>query len=191
MPWKVTSQPATEPVTTAEAKLHLNIPDAITDWDTMIAEMVKSARKHIEKLTGQAFVTQTVQEFFDNFNTLRYTGEMTLSRYPISSITHIKYTDTAGAQQTWATTNYATDLVSRRPRIALKTAGTIPENSDEINSIEIQYVCGYGAASAVDEQFKTAIKLLVAEMFENRENRAYTMPDRLHNYLFREMDHTF
>lgn len=191
MPWKVTSQPATEPVTTAEAKLHLNIPDAVTDWDTMIAEMVKSAREHIEKLTGQAFVTQTVQEFIDNFDTIACMGEMTLSRYPISAVTHIKYTDTAGAQQTWADTNYATDLVSRRPRIALKTAGTIPENSDEINSIEIQYVCGYGAASAVPAQFKTAIKLLVGELFENRENRAYTLPDRLHSYLFREMDHTF
>lgn len=191
MAFKVTSQLATEPVTTAEAKLHLNIPDAITDWDTMIAEMVKSAREHIEKLTGQAFITQTTQEFLDNFDTLRCMGEMTLSRYPISAITHIKYTNTAGAQTTWPDTNYATDLVSRRPRIALKAAGTIPENSDEINSIEIQYVCGYGAASAVPAQFKTAIKLLVAEMFENRENRAYTLPDRLHSYLFREMDHTF
>jgi uncharacterized phiE125 gp8 family phage protein len=191
MPWKVTSAPATEPVTTSEAKLHLNIPDAVTDWDSMISELVKSAREHIEKLTGQAFVTQTVQEFLDNFDTLQYAGEMTLSRYPISAITHVRYTDKAGAQQTWATTNYATDLVSRRPRIALKTAGTIPENCDDINSVEIQYVCGYGNAAAVPAQFKTAIKLLVGEMFENRENRAYTLPDRLHSYLFREMDYTF
>ena len=191
MPWKVTSAPATEPVTMSEAKAHLNIPNAVTDWDTLITELVKSAREHIEKLTGQALVTQTRQEFFDNLDTLAYTGEMNLGSYPISTLTHIKYTDAAGTQQTWASTNYRTDLVSRRPRIALATAGTLPTNSDEINSIEIQYVCGYGNAAAVPAQFKTAIKLLVAELFENRENRAYTLPDRLNNYMFREMDYIF
>ncbi|TXH14984.1 MAG: hypothetical protein E6R03_08205, partial [Hyphomicrobiaceae bacterium] len=180
MPWKVTSAPATEPVTTAEAKLHLNIPTAVTDWDTLIEELIKSATSHVEDLTSQCLITQTLQEYRDNLDELQYFGEITLARYPVSAITHIKYTDTAGAQQTWDSANYRTDLVSRRPRIALATAGTLPTTTDEVNSIEIQYIAGYGNAAAVPAEFKTAIKLLVAEMFENRENRAYTLPDRLH-----------
>lgn len=179
MSWKIATQPATEPVTLAEAKAQLNIPSAITDWDTLITLQIEAARIYVEQFSSQHLITQTVQEYFSDFPC----KWLELSRYPIASITSVKYTDSDHAQQTWADTNYDTDLVSRYGRISPKPGKTWPVNDDTINSIVVEYVTGYGTASAVPAHFKQAILLTVGHMFENREDTIHTLPTRVHDLL--------
>lgn len=168
--------------------MHLNISASVTAWDTWLDEQIQACREHIERKTTRAFCTQTISEYFDAFPV---DDCFYLSVYPVASITHVKYTDSDGDQQTWDSSNYATDLVSRHARIELKSTGTLPTNLDGINSIEVEYIAGYGAPSAVPARFKTAIKLLLGELYENRENRAYTLPDRIDKFLFQDMDWEF
>lgn len=179
MGWKIKTQPATEPVTLTEAKAHLNIPSAITDWDDLITTQVKAAREYVEQYASQHLITQTVQEYFSDFPC----GWLELTRYPIASITHVKYTDSDHAQQTWDSSKYDTDLVSRYGRIAPKPSQDWPDNDDSLNSIQVEYVTGYGAASDVPARFKQAILLTVGHMFENREDTVHTLPTRVCDLL--------
>ncbi len=177
--WKIKTQPATEPVTLTEAKAHLNIPSAITDWDDLITVQIEAARIYVEQYSSQHLITQTVQEYFSEFPC----DWIELSRFPISSITHVKYTDTNHTQQEWDSANYVQDKVSRYGRIAPKPNKTWPTNDDSLNSIEIEYVTGYGTAADVPAHFKQAILLTVGHMFENREDTIHTLPTRVHDLL--------
>ena len=91
---KLTSEPANEPVATADAKNYLRVDTS--DDDTLIASMVKAARNTVEGYTKRALITQTWAlrldampsfpgvYFFDSL------GAIDLPKLPIQSITDIK-----------------------------------------------------------------------------------------------------
>lgn len=185
--WKILTQPAEEPVTLAEAKAHLNIPSALTDWDSLITRQIATARQYVEDYLGACLVTTTIQEYFDEFPC----DWLELSRFPISAVTHVKYTDSAGEQKTWTSTLYNIDKVSKQGRIAPKPAQTWPINDDSLNSIEVQYVAGFGAAADVPAIYKDAILLTVGHLFENREDTVHSLPTRVIDLLFRKANHQF
>lgn len=167
MGYIVTSGPATEPLTLAEAKLHLRVET--TEDDTLITSIIKAARVAIENYLDQKLVTQTVAEYFDTFP---LSGALGLSFWPVASITSITYTDTDGATQTWAGANYDVDLYGqfgRGPaRIYPAYLQNFPLTREEMNAVAITYVAGYGAAADVPDLIKAAMRLLIAEMYENR-----------------------
>lgn len=185
--WKIKTQPSEEPVTLSEAKAHLNIPSAITDWDSLITRQIATARQYVEDFIGGCLVSTTILEYFDEFPC----GCLELSRFPVSSVTSVKYTDADGAQQTWTSTEYSTDLVSKFARIAPKPNEVWPANNDDINSIVVEYVAGFGAKSAVPELYKDAILLTVGHLFENREDTVHTMPTRVIDLLYRKSNWQF
>ena len=53
----LTFPPAGEPLTLAEAKLHLRVD--LNDDDALIAALISAAREQVEFLTGQRLITQT------------------------------------------------------------------------------------------------------------------------------------
>lgn len=185
--WKIKTQPAEEPVTLEEAKAHLNIPSAITDWDSLITRQIATARQYVEDFVGCCLVTTTLQEYFDEFPC----DWLELSRFPISSVTHVKYTDADGDQQTWNATLYNTDKVSKQGRIAPKPSQTWPVNDDSLNSVLVEYVAGFGAAADVPELYKQAILLTVGHLFENREDTVHTLPTRVIDLLYRKSNWEF
>ena len=153
--------PVTEPVTTAEAKLHLRVD--ITDDDTLIANLVAAARRWIEDVTGIRMVTQTWNYYLDEFPD--DSSEIKLPIGPVASLTSIKYTDTADTVTTWAATNYRSDLVSLPARIVLRYAAYWPTaDLKEANGIDIEFVCGYlGSSSLVAARASlAAAEVLVA-----------------------------
>ena len=95
--------PATTPIfTTAEAKAVLKV-DVSTD-DTVIDNLVAAATESCQIYTNQYFINTVVTQYSDN-----WTAFYTLYKSPVSSITHIKYYDTADSQQTLASSNYILD----------------------------------------------------------------------------------
>ena len=161
---KISVEPSEEPVTKAEAKDHLRVD--ITDDDTYIDALVKSARIWAEDFTRRSFVTQTWILKADAFP---IGNVIYLPSPPLSSITSIKYIDTAGTTQTWASSKYDVDTDSEPGRIVPAFGEVWPTTRLVIDAVTITFDTGYGAASSVPEDIKHAIKFLVGHWYENRE----------------------
>lgn len=162
------TEPVVEPVTLAEAKLHMRVD--VADDDTLIAALVKTAREYIELITRPrvAMVTQTWRYVADTFprgDTLE------LRPWPLQSITSISYTDIEGATATIASTEYLVDTASSPGRLRLKSAAVWPSATlAELNGLRIEFVAGYGDTGAsVPAALRQAILLLVSQWYENRE----------------------
>lgn len=158
--------PASYPVTTAEAKVHLNI--SVADDDTYIAGLITAATGNIESLTGRRLINQTWKYFLDDWPD---EDHIVLPYGKVQSVTSITYYDEDGDSAVFSTDSYIADTDSDPGRIVLKPSESWPTVAlYSSNPIVIQYVCGYGATSAaVPEELKLAIKILIAHLYENRE----------------------
>ena len=63
--YSLVTEPAVEPVSTAEAKLHLRVD--IDEDNTLIDAFVQTAREHVEDVTARAMITQTWEWYADAF----------------------------------------------------------------------------------------------------------------------------
>ncbi len=97
---------------------------------------------------------------------------------PLQSLTHIKYYDGDGVLQTWSPTLYDVDPAAGSPfldtcqpwRVYPKYGQSWPTHRAQRNAIEVQFVAGYGAtAAAIPAKLRSAMLLMVGEMFERRE----------------------
>jgi len=157
--------PGTEPVSLAEAKAHLRVTH--TDEDSLIAELIAAARQWFEEQTYRALVTQTWDLKLDEFP--RGEDPIRLPRAPLQSVTSITYTDTVGATQTLAAAAYVVSA-TRQPGVIRPAYGYVwPEAQDKPDAVTVRFVAGYGAAAAVPAQIKAAIKLLIGQLYEFRE----------------------
>lgn len=164
-----TVAPTAEPVTTAEAKLHLRVD--ITDDDTLIAEMVTAAREFVESYTARSFVQRTYRADLVNF-----ADHIVLPGRPIASITNIKYynTDSPSVLTTLDSNVYAlvNNCINRNQGESWESV------YPRADAVQILYVAGYAptsspevAAESVPSSIKSAIKLIVGDLYENREGK--------------------
>jgi len=162
---KITTQPVTEPLTTAEVKLHLRIDHSAED--TFVDRLIETARQQCEDISRRAFITRTLTAKLDCWPNWSFE----LPYPPLLTVTSIKYTDEDGNQSTFSSSNYIVDAHSEPGRIALKNSASWPSVSlIDINGIEIIYTAGYGAAATdVPDRYKAAMLLLIAHLYENRE----------------------
>ena len=160
--------PAAEPITTAEAKTHLRVDGS--DDDTYIDTLIKSARRWVEHSHGIMCVNTTYDGALDAFPYVD--GRIVFPRYPLSSVTSITYYDDDLSTSTvFSSTKYQVDTFKRPPIIVIKDGESWPTDSLRLSSgVVVRFVAGWGAAaSAVPEDIKHAVKLLVGAMYANRE----------------------
>ena len=172
-----TVPPAVEPVSLAEAKLHMRVD--LDDDDALIQKLIEAARRHTEDFTSRSLITQTWKLTLDRFpeslllwrwDAWTCSNVIELPKPPLQSVTSVKYYDPDGVLQTLAASKYLVDAVTEPGRIAPVTGEFWPATQDRINAVEIIYVAGYGAAAAnVPAGLLAAIKLLLANWYENRE----------------------
>ena len=166
MALKLITAPATEPVTTSEAKSHLRV-DTTAD-DTLIGTLITAARQHVENHLRRALITQTWELVTDAFPV----GDVIrLPLPPLVSVTSIKYTDEDGNESTLSSAAYVVDTDSTKGRVVLKSGETWPSDTlAAANGVRVRYVAGYGEASAVPRPIRQAILLLIGTLYENRES---------------------
>ena len=186
---QIVTAPASYPVPLQVAKLHAKIET--NDDDAYVSLLIASATEHVEREIGQALVNRTYRLFMDAWPTdkgaddwwdgeregsisellaLGAKSEITLPYPPLYSVTHIKTYDDADVATTFAAANYFVDTVSQPGRVALRTGATWPVPVRLTNGIEVQWVAGYGADwNSTPEAIRTAILLLFAHWYENRE----------------------
>jgi uncharacterized phiE125 gp8 family phage protein len=170
-----TTGPATEPVTTAEAKSHAQV--TASGDDDLIDSYVKAARLWAEAFTKRQLITAVWELRGDSFAALRDIGRLwggdgsgiIVPRPPFAVLNSIAYTDSNGDAQTWASSKYQADLKSAPGRIKPIEGESFPSTqAGTYNAVTVDFDAGYGAASAVPENFKDAIRMIVAQWYEIR-----------------------
>lgn len=167
----------TEPVTLAEAKLHLRVDD--TDEDALIHGLISAARETCEdRIEGTVPVTGwrlTLDSFPDAIK---------LPRPPIVSVESVKYLDTAGVQQTLSPLDYVVDTASSPGYIVPAFGKAWPETRDQINAVEVEYTAGSATPPAA---IKAWLLLAVGDMYAHREASS-DKPTVAHGFADRLLD---
>lgn len=163
-----TGSPASspEPITLAQAKLHLRVDH--DDEDDYIEALIVTAREYAEAFQRrklmQGTLTQDLNEFPEGGGPIR------LLYPPLISVTSITYLDEDGVQQTLPSANYRVVNDDIGATIEPEFDYSWPITRDVSNAVRVTYVAGYGASAAsVPGTTKTAMLLLIAHWYENRE----------------------
>jgi len=174
---KLSTAPTTEPITTKDCKEHMRVELGDMEEDAYIWSLILTVRKYTEEYTGLALIDQTWKMWLDDWPDQDY---IEIPKPPLIWTvvdSYIKYKNTAGTESTWAATNYIVENdTDRQGRIVLAYGKTYPGiQLYPSNPIEIKFDCGYSSAANVPEPIKHAMKMLVAELFENREITVWGM----------------
>lgn len=163
LPPTVTVEPAEEPVTLAEAKAQCRVLDDYSDAE--LTAYIAAARRHVETYCGIKLVSQTV-----TVKGCRFAALESLPIAPVQSVSNLKYLDTAGTEQTLATSVYEAALDGLAPFIRLKAGQAWPGFMAVPDAIRLTLICGYGDAADVPADIKLAMRLLIADWFRVRED---------------------
>ena len=161
----------------ADASLTTAAPSTNTTEDPIITSLIVAVRERCEAYTRRALITQTWDLVLDRFPSGSF---IEIPKPPLSSattgITHVKYYDTAGDIQTWATANYDYDAPAgprcARARLALSYGIDWPFTYGEIGDVQVRFIAGYGAAAAVPYMLKVGMKMDLAALYAAREGEA-------------------
>lgn len=151
--YKVTSEPATEPVSVATLKERLRITTG--EFDRELADLLKAARKQVENDAHIKLVTQTVALYLDRFPP---GNVIEIRQLPVTAVTSVQYVDENETTQTLSSSLYNVDLNSKPVRVML-----VPDEDWEDTeapwpaAVTVTFTAGYGVASAVPVEAKLAI----------------------------------
>ena len=129
--------PASEPVTQAEAKKHLEIASAVTDHDDFIDDLIVAARRVVENDAGRALVFRTLLQKMDRFPAGDY---LEFKVGPATALTSVQYLDIAGDVQTFTGTTL--DTFRFPGGLILSYGESWPSTQDIKNAVTITYVAG-------------------------------------------------
>lgn len=164
MPLILTSPPATEPVSLAEAKAHLRVPHA--DDDAYISTLIIAARRAVEARTGLALINQGWSLWLDRWPDAPVAS---LGLAPVSALGDIITYGEDATPAIYDPSHYYLDGVSKPGRAVIRPDRLPPLAGRKVNGIEVRFTAGFGsAASAVPQELKQALLLAVAHWFERR-----------------------
>lgn len=160
--------PAEEPLSLSDAKAHLRLEH--DDDDTLVGLLIQGARQYLERALGRSLVTQTWDLTLDDFYAGSPGGEVILlPGGPVQSVTSITYYDSQGTSTVLSSSLYLVDTSCEPARISPSVGGVWPGTQSRMGAVVVRYVVGFGAASAVPQDIKAILRLLVGHWYENRE----------------------
>jgi uncharacterized phiE125 gp8 family phage protein len=185
--YKISTPPATEPITLAEARAHLNFTaDDPTDDDTLIEALIGAARETCEEYRNCAMLEQVITHVLPAFPCVDAVrnpfGEIRLYRPPHISVETIQYWDENNETQslTPATdTNFNAVLGTISPKVG----ETWPKTASRPDAVTITYKCGHANAAAVPKRWKQAVLLVVGKWYEQREDNVKNLPTAAEHLL--------
>lgn len=168
MTLRLITPPAAEPITLAEAKLHLRVSGAAED--TLVTMLIGAARRMCEARTDRALITQTWELALDAWPSAD--GAVELARMPVQSTTQVQYVPSgATALVDLAGAAWTLDILSDSTAGWLLPVGAWPATADLANAVRVRFVAGYGAdGSAVPEDLRAWMLLAIGTLYANRES---------------------
>jgi len=175
---KLTVAPTTEPISMSALTLHLRIDDDAMVENELLETILKAAREVVEDNTRRALFTQTFEYYLQEWPSARY---IKLPFGNLQSITSVVYKpsdwETVADNETLVEN---TDFVKETNGEGLGSIVLLPNKywpSDVLypsNPITITFVCGWTTRALIPSKVKTAIKMICADLYENREWQAYS-----------------
>lgn len=161
--------PAVEPLTVAEAKLHLRVDT--TEDDTYIGTLITAAREWVENYLDRTLITTQLILRAAEFPT----EELELARPPMvasgtATAVVITYTLADTTTATLSTALYRVDRTSTPGNVAPVINGTWPSDViEDANAVAVTYWAGYGPTSAsVPATIRHAMLMLIGHWYESR-----------------------
>ena len=161
--------PAVEPLTVAEAKLHLRVD--ISDDDAYIGTLITAAREWVENYLDRTLITTQLILRAAEFPT----EELELARPPMATAgtataVVITYTLADTTTATLSTALYRVDRTSTPGNVAPIINGTWPSDViEDANAVAVTYWAGYGPTSAsVPATIRHAMLMLIGHWYEQR-----------------------
>jgi uncharacterized phiE125 gp8 family phage protein len=153
----------------ADSALGAGAPSTNTTDDPLLSMLIASAREAAEARMRRKLVTQTLELYLDAFPCQRtgVNGDAILLQ-PVQSVTAITYVDDDGETQTLAPSDYLVDDKSSPSRITPAYGLSWPVTRQQHNAVTVQFIAGYGDASAVPGKIKDWMKLRIATLWINR-----------------------
>ena len=170
--------PVCEPISLAEAKVHLRIDGS--DSDTYVNTLIVAAREHVEGVTRRKLVQQTWDYTLAEFPY----GDILLPIMPVSSVTSVSYVTSAGATATF-TSGASPDVlqytvITDGPRTRILPIYNVswPTTRLHGNAVTVRFVTGYDPSTDspadytknVPGDLKSCLKLIIGDLYENRES---------------------
>lgn len=157
--------PTSEPLTVQQAKDHLRLDT--DDDDSLLAELIRTARTWVEGQTRRGILTQTWDFSIDGgwpyYNATPY---IQLPINPVASVTSITYVDGSSPNPTLAASDYTVAARTYGSYIVPAYGSTWPTPRDVPDAIVVRFIVG---ESTCPKPLEHAMKLLVTHMYENRE----------------------
>lgn len=158
----ILTPPATEPVSIDEAKEFVVVEAEEVLYDQQLARFITAARQQVEAVTGTRLVPQTLR-----CSASEWTDLEALPIGPVRSITSISYDDTSGVSQALAAANWQLIGADLQTGIRPVYGAAWPAMLRRRDSIRVTLEVGY---DEVPEPVKTAILIMVADLFAQRES---------------------
>lgn len=165
-----TGTPASEPITLAEARVHLRLDS--TAEDALVTAWITAARQDVEAATGRVLIRQDWEMWLPCFPKCREPIEIPYP--PLVQVTSVKTADADGVLTTMAAADYQVEAPSGdrcQPARVYPAAGAVwPYTITGVRgAVRVAFQAGYVSASAVPQPLRSAILLLVGDLYENRE----------------------
>ncbi len=160
------SAPAVEPLSLAEARLHLRLDTDAEDG--LVAALILAARQMVEAHLGRALIRQGLRLWLDRWPPGRRAVD--LPRPPLVEVTAVTGFDEDGTPAILDPGLWLADRVATPGRLVLRAGTAAPSMGRCVNGISVDYTAGYGEAGAdVPEPIRRGMALLVGHLFESRE----------------------
>ncbi len=175
----VITPPAFEPLSRAEAKLHIqtNLPDE----DSWIDSVIVAARAQVEADNGRTLPRTQLEMTADQFPIERW---IPLPRPPLISVDKVSSFDLlTGVETTFDPSNYDVDTYSHPGRICLKPGKIWPVGVRWLSGVKIRWTAGYtGIPQAVASLTSAAgvaiVTMLAAHGFTTNQQIALAGADQ-------------
>jgi uncharacterized phiE125 gp8 family phage protein len=156
MHFKTITPVTAEPVSLAEARLQCKVDSDDTSHDAVLTSLITAAREYAEHYTGRAIAPVTLEAALDAFP--RCSEGFDLPMPPVASITSIKYTDPAGAEQTLPTSAYVLSTYGDGRTVTPAAGASWPSTQCIPDAVRVRFVTGY-EADALPQALKAAMLL--------------------------------
>lgn len=161
---QISAGTATDVVTLAKAKKHLRIETDFTDEDDLIQDYIDAAVTQAENYIGGHITDKNIVIKMTGFD-----NPLVFEAFPVKAVTSVKYFEQGDEnEKTMDAENYTLTAETSK-RFAIRFKGDLPTVQDRFDAVTVTINVGM---VTIDKPISQAVLLMVADMYERREDRA-------------------